>query len=182
MSAQTTNRATTFGMATDALAYELGRLLGALTDEHRALQAVTAEHAGAIRRADLAAMASATGRENEIVQRIALLDRDRAALAAAGGKQLGLPAQQTPTLSWIAAHIPGPSGDALRDAARTLRDLVAVVRHERAALAQAAETLAGHMKGILRVVEQRLSGAAAYSRTGGAPAASGALCALDVTS
>lgn len=166
----------------EALARELERLLAALAGEHERLRAITAARRAALSRADAVALGACTTDENEVVQRIALLDKERATLALVAARAFGLPATESPTLSWIAANVPESRRGSLMAAAGRLRDLIATVRHERAAVGQAADALANHMRGILRAVEQRLTGAAAYSRSGTAPALAGALCALDMTS
>jgi hypothetical protein len=127
----------------DALAREMERTLAALAAEHERLRAINSARKRAISVADTKAMAVCLGQENEVVQRIAALDRDRELIVRKAVERFGPPARSPAgrgvTLTWIASRFDEPDRSRLIMLASRLRDLIAVARSEAAAVAQAAD-------------------------------------------
>lgn len=171
--------------AADPLAADLGSVLDRLHAEHERLAIIAGARRRAIALADARAMAACIAQENEAVQRIAEIDAEREGIAARAERRFGRPAdagdEWRPTLSWIASRLPEPQRGALTSAASRLRALIERLRTDNAALAQAAETLAGHMTGIIRAVEGRLSHSGAYTPRGVVSAGPAVITAMDVT-
>lgn len=162
---------------------ELSALLESLRLEHEAMRAVCAARRVAISRADVRALGVCTSRENEVVQRIAGMEARREALVRRAVALFGEPSDGgTARLSWIAGRLEEPWKGRLEEAATRLRETIAELQREHAAGALAAETVAGHVLGIVRAVERRLSDSGAYTRTGGARVGPTALSAVDVVS
>lgn len=166
---------------------EIGRELGAVLEllrvEHEAMRGVCAARRVAISRADVRAMAVCTARENELVQRIASVDARREALVRRAVAEFGVPAEGGAVrLTWIAGRLEEPWRGRLEEAAGKLRETISALHVEHQASAMAAETVAGHVLGIVRAVERRLCDSGAYTRSGGARVGPSALSAVDVVS
>ncbi len=162
---------------------ELERVLEALRVEHEAMRGVCAARRVAISKADVRALGVCTARENEVVQRIAGMEGRREELVRRAVGLFGRPSDGGQArLSWIASQLEEPLRGRLERSALTLRSTIEGLRVEHAASAQATETIAGHLLGIVRAVEHRLSDSGAYTRTGGARVGPAALSAVDVVS
>lgn len=165
------------------VARELERVLEALRVEHEALRGVCAARRMAISKADVRALGVCTARENEVVQRIAGMEGRREELVRRAVGVFGRPSDGgNVRLSWIAERLEEPMRGRLMQVSVALRETIEVLRKEHAASAQAAETIASHLLGIVRTVEHRLSDSGAYTRTGGARVGPAALSAMDVVS
>lgn len=169
----------------DPMPLEVERLLRAFLAEQDRLREIAAARRRAIAAADPRAMARCVQDENEVVQRLAALDRERNALATAAAKRFPAPAgagrDWRPTLSWIAQRIEEPVRSSLLALAAELRERIETVRRENESVRMAADTLARHMQGILRAVEQRLNHSGAYGRRGLVPAGPAIVSCMDLT-
>jgi hypothetical protein len=155
---------------------QLDAVLRQLLAEHERLLALAGEHKAAISAADGRALGLCIGRQNEVVQRIAGLEKQRQVIvsaivrpgtpAPAKGARPGFSTHPEPTMAVIAAHAPEPMRTRLAGVASALRDLLNRLHKEHQAVKAAAETLSAHMEGLMRQVCQRLSHAGTYARGG----------------
>lgn len=171
----------------ESLAGELCALLDAMLREHRAMHAVVERRREALRRAKINDLNQCVAEESAIAQRVATLDQRResvavALVAALGGAPAGSPRGWRPNAEWLAARVGGKSAERLLTTAKSLREVIVSLREANAATREAAETVARHIQGIVRSVEQRLSGSGAYTPRGVVSAPPSALCGVDLTS
>lgn len=170
--------------ADDALADRLGALLGALSEAYDQLDALADARRRAVTTADLAALGAAVREENEIVQRVATLDAERASivrdLAQRSPAESALDPSST-TLTALAHRLAEPARGALLDGARRLRALIERVQRKNTASRQAVERLALHMRGLLAAAESLHSHTGAYHRSGAVRPGATVVSALDCT-
>jgi hypothetical protein len=156
-----------------------------LLAEHERLLALAGEHKAAIAAADGRALGLCIGRQNEIVQRIAGLERERQTIVAAivrpGSSKPGM-AGHDATLTKVTAAAPEPVRSRLAGAGVALRDILNRLHKEHQAVKAASETLSAHMEGLMRQVCQRLSHAGTYARGGSVGASVQVVSAMDVRS
>lgn len=166
----------------DPGARELSHLLDRLTREHARLLALADRRAAALSRADIRDLRVCVVEENEVVQRIAAIDKERAALVARLAARLGVGSSDGLTISALAQRFDERDRARLTTQASSLRALIERVRAVNDATRDAADTLAGHMRGVIRTVEHKLSTSGAYGPTGEVRAGPAALRVMDVTS
>jgi hypothetical protein len=172
---------------TPAAAFEqLDGVLRLLLAEHETLLALTSQHRAAISAADGHALGACIGRQNEVVQRIASLEKQRQAIvsaivrpAPARPGAFPQPAQD-PSLSTVASFAPEPIRMRIIAVAGALRDLLNRLHNEHLAVKVAAETLSAHMEGLMRQVCQRLSHAGTYARGGAVSASVQVVSSMDL--
>lgn len=172
---------------TRAICASLCAALDAMLVEHRALLGVVRRRKEALRRARIADLNACVAEESAITQRIAGLDQRResavlALLSAFGGVPAGSPRGWRPNAEWLAPRVGGDAGERLLAVAVELRKVITEVRTENACTREAAESVARHIQGIVRSVEQRLSGSGAYTPRGVVSAPASSLCGVDITS
>jgi hypothetical protein len=176
-------------VAADPEIQELEALLQQLLDEHEQLLALAASHRAAIAGANPHALGECVQRQNEVVQRVAELEKRRLGLVArladkmkplGAGRTGGVP--DKPTISWIARSLPEPIRARLVALADRLRELLARLQKEHAALREASAALAAHMEGLMRQLARRLSHAGTYGRRGIVEAPVQVVSALDLRS
>lgn len=155
----------------------LDALLRALVAEHERLLVIAGEHRAALAGADLPALNSCIIRQNEIVQRISELERERQALTGRAG-----PGDSPVHLSTLTASAGEPARSRLAALAARLRELLNQLHREHQMLRMAAEELSNHMEGLMRQVCRTLSHAGTYGRAGTVAAGSQVVSALDVRS
>lgn len=173
--------------AGESLAGELCAILDAMLGEHRAMMTVVERRREALRRAKINDLNQCVAEESAIAQRVALLDQRRESVVAAllpliGGVPAGAARGWKPNAEWLASRIGGKQGERLLTTAKALREVIASLREANASTRDAAETVARHIQGIVRSVEQRLSGSGAYTPRGVVSAPPSALFGVDVTS
>lgn len=171
----------------DALAGDLCAILEAMLAEHRALATIVERRRAALQRAKVHDLTECASQEGAVTERIAMLDRRRESLVAAlvasfGGAPAGVPRTWRPNAEWLAQRLPPRHAERLLAAATALRETLHALHAANAATCEAAETVARHIQGIVRAVEQRLSGSGAYTPRGVVNAMPGALCGVDITS
>ncbi len=171
----------------DSLAGELCAILDAMLREHRAMLAIVERRRAALRTAKINELNQCVGEESAAAQRIATLDQRRevviaAILPALGGVPAGSARGWRPNAEWLAPRIGGKHGERLLSTAIALREVITTLREANASTREAAETVARHIQGIVRSVEQRLSGSGAYTPRGVVNAPPSALFGVDLTS
>lgn len=164
----------------DSTADRLDALLIELTSAYDRLDEIADARQRAISSADLAALSNTVRDENEIIQRVAQLDAERASIVRDLAQEPRLDPATT-TLSQLAHRVADPARDALLDGARRLRTLIEKVQMKNAATRMAAEKLARHMQGLLRTAEGWHSHSGAYGRSGAVRAGAAVVTALDCT-
>jgi chromosome segregation ATPase len=143
----------------DRLAGPLAAVLEALIAEHEALAAAAEAHRAALRSADAAALAEANRRSGDVLARIAELeDKRRALITTRSGT--------TPKLSEVCAAWPAEARERVLALGEKLRELAVRVREEFAAVRQASQTLAEHLRGVMHQVAASLSHAGTYGPSG----------------
>jgi hypothetical protein len=150
---------------------QLEVILRLLVGEHERLLALTGEHGRAIATANVHALSVCIGKQNEVVQRIAALERQRQGLVGAIMRMPALQgparlAQTQPTMSAVTANAPEPVRSRLAAVTAVLRELLTKLHREHMVVRSAAETLSAHMEGLMRQVVQRMSHAGTYARGG----------------
>ncbi|MFG0305998.1 MAG: flagellar protein FlgN [Phycisphaerales bacterium JB040] len=135
-------------------------VLGELVLAHETLLALAGEHRAALTGADPKALGSVVERTGACLERIAALEDERRGLVCAD------PATPGPTLAELADLAPADRGGRVRELGGRLRSLLEKVRLEHGAIREASESLAGHMRGLMRQVSARLSHAGTYSAGG----------------
>lgn len=167
----------------DPGARELAHLLERLTREHAHLLALADRRATALARADIRDLRECVVSENDAVQRIAAIDKDRAALAARLASRFGIDAPGgVVTISALGAGFDEHDRERLARLTTSLRALIERVRAVNDASRDAADTLATHMRGVIRTVEHKLSTSGAYGPTGEVRAGPAAINVMDLTS
>lgn len=182
-------------MTTDPEIAELERLLEKLLTEHEELLALAGHHRTAIATADPHSLGACVQRQNEVMQRVAELEKKRLGLmarlmdkmrplaskASASGRSVEA-VPDKPTVSWIAKALPEPIRSRLVALAERLRDLLARLQREHAALKEASLALASHMEGLMRQLAKQLSHAGTYGRRGVVESKVQVISALDLRS
>ncbi len=195
----------------DTFADRLDRLLADLHAAYARLDAIADARARAVSAADTARITRAITDENEIVQRLAALDAERASIVRDAAQQTSAPAALDPVRTTITDLVGliengfahgrdaratitnggvGPNSGtgvspvqgALLEAAAALRRLIERVQAKNAATRIAAEKLAKHMQGLIRAAEGWHSHSGAYSRSGVVRAGATVVTALDCVS
>jgi hypothetical protein len=183
------------GALLDPAVEELERLLRGLLAEHGELLTLAAEHRAAISKADSSALAACVRRQNEVVQRVADLERRRMALMgqllerlrpAGAARGPGSASQSVvpdrPTITSIARALPEPVRARLIAVAERLRELLERLHREHLVLKEAATALAGHMEGVMRQVGRAFSHAGTYGRRGAMDGAVQVISGIDLRS
>lgn len=171
----------------DSLVGELCAILDAMLAEHRAMTAVVERRRQALRKAKINDLNQCVAEESAIAQRVAVLDQRRETVVATllpliGGAPAGAARGWRPNAEWLAGRIGGKQGERLLFTANALREVIGTLREANASTRDAAETVARHIQGIVRSVEQRLSGSGAYTHRGVVSAPPSALFGVDLTS
>lgn len=166
---------------TDPDAERLAALVDELVRSYEALVALADERLDAIRTSEARRLASCVRRENQIVQRVAEIERERMDVVASLARTLGSDKGGATRVTWIARRIEGDVGEPLLDQCARLRSLGEALRAKNAVAKTAAEHLAGHMTGLLQAVARHLNHAKTYSRNGGVDAGARVVSSLDIS-
>jgi hypothetical protein len=174
----------------DAEASELEALLEGLLREHEELLALAASHRDAISQADPQSLGACVQRQAEVARRVEELEHRRMAIVGRVAERMkkisgGKATEAVPdrlTISWIAKSLPEPVRARLVALADRLRELLARLQKEHAALREASLALAGHMEGLMRHLAKRLSHAGTYGRRGMVESRVQVVSALDLRS
>lgn len=150
----------------DKLLAELEELIRRLRDEHRVLLAMVQRKIAALRMASPALVTDCCARENEMVQRIAALEKRRQAVVGQITGLVSPNAAEPLRLMEIAQHAPADRADRLKVLHAELRGLVEQVRNDTAVARQATQGLIQHMQGMMQNLRQLFAGANTYGRRG----------------
>ena len=168
---------------------DLDAVLREMISEHEMLLGLAVEHRRALASANLKALGACIQRQNQAVQRIALAEKRRESIVGsiqaaaphiqAQPQSAGHPAAPI-TISAIAKTSPEPVRTRLLALSGTLRDVLNRLHREHTSLKLAAEKLATHVDGVMRLVCQHLSHSGTYARSGAVDASVRVVSALDV--
>lgn len=169
--------------ATAALVESLESALGGLIEEHERLTELARAQRAAIAAADAAALERVAREQRERMQAIAALDARRHEAAAQLAARYGVARQGAgPTVTAIAAAMPGSGGDRLRLLADRLRGTLRTLQREHEVIRAAAETVFAHIDGLMQQLSRRLSQTGTYTRPGARAPAVNLASAIDLTS
>jgi hypothetical protein len=158
----------------------LRALLAELTRAYTAMESLAESRQRAMSGADLNALGASVQQENQIVQRIAALDEERASIVRLVAQESRLDPATT-TITQLASKLPEPWQSELTDEARRLRVLIERVQRVNAAGQLAADKLARHMQGLIQAAERWHSHAGVYGRSGAVRTGAPVVTALDCT-
>lgn len=173
--------ATNQAAAHAGLPERLDALIQQLSAAYEALDELADARRRAVTSADLGALGSCVQRENEQVQRIAALDRERESIVRLAAQESRFDPATT-TITQLAGALPEPWRSDLLDAALRLRALIDRVQRKNESSRVAAEKLARHMQGLMLDAERRHSHAGVYGRGGAVRTGAPVVTALDCTS
>jgi hypothetical protein len=161
-----------------AAAAPLIELLGDLLALQDELGVVLRSKLDAMKRADTAAMQSASARESLLASRIAALDRRRHETLARTCAALCLPNDAAATLTVIAERLPPTDRERLLGLSAVLRQkIVTVAETHRVITIVSAEMLA-HYRSVFSAITRAAGDQPTYTR-GGRTAGASSLCVLD---
>ena len=152
----------------------LERIVFELIDRHeRLLDALGAQRV-ALTAADPERLREAARRYADLLEGIGVLEDERRALLgeAQDGRRV--------TLTALAPAMDEERRERVLDLGARLRGLIERCRREQSALRAAAESLSGHMEGLIRQVIARLSHTGAYDQRGRVEQGAQVVSALDV--
>ena len=136
----------------------------------------------AIRAASPADLSACISAENEVVQRVAAIEKRRIATVGKLAERLGSKAGVNTSFTWIADRIDAGAGDRIRRLARRLRDRMEMLNRLNETAALATKTLVTHMQGLMAQVGARLSHARTYARNGAVLPGAAVVSSVDMTS
>lgn len=136
----------------------------------------------AVRRADPNEVTLCIEEERTEAQHITALEPRRAQIVRTLAEALGSPDAEQTTLTWIAQHLGGESGDRLASSAERLRDRLESVRQENEVVRRALTHLGAHMEGLWRQAASVLNHARTYGRGGAVEPGPKVVSSLDLTS
>ncbi|MCA9312245.1 MAG: flagellar export chaperone FlgN [Phycisphaerales bacterium] len=161
---------------------ELESLLETLTARIGELVELASTRLDAIRGASPAELAQCIGRENQVVQAIAELEKRRVRVVGELAERFGSRAGVNTTWSWLADRIGGAPGERLRTLARSLRERMEMLTRLNETAALATRALISHMQGLMSQVGARLSHSRTYARSGAVLPGPAIMSSVDVTS
>lgn len=131
--------------------------------DHRALLVAVSQQRDAMKALDLGAMDEASRRQQQIRQRLTVMEARRRMLTEQLARSLRLAG--VPTVSAIAASLPAHSGKlvALRD---ELRGLIEQIRVDTQIATRVAGAVMGHLNTVVRLIGSAVQHAGVYTRSG----------------
>lgn len=167
-------------LSMDTAAADLDESLRGLIAAHEELLQLAAAHRSAISRADVRALSDIMNAQAAVVERVGELERQRQAAVAVMARAAGVGTKMTVTQ--IVRALADPMRSRLLALADRLREVLNRLHAEHMALREAAESLSGHMEGLMRQVCRKLSHAGTYARSGVVDTSAPVVTALDVRS
>jgi hypothetical protein len=164
------------------LGAELETLMRELVVCYEQLRTIGAMRHESIRGADAEGLGACVRQENELIQRVAEIEKRRIQLVGRCTEVLGEPERGEATMGWIAERAPEPLRGRLLSLAGSLRELLRAVSRQNRVSRETAEALASHMRGLIAKVAQHLNHAQVYGRAGVVEAGPRVVSALDITS
>jgi len=146
------------------------------------LETIGAMRHEAMRTADTDRLGACIRQENELVQRIAGVEKERIEVVGRLTEEVGAPGEGAATMRWLAGRVPEAAGGRLRSLADRLREVIGAVGRQNRVSRETAERLVCHMSGLIQTVAWRLNHAKTYGRSGVMSAGPSVVSALDVTS
>lgn len=146
--------------------HELERLLTDMLAEHERLEALLQTKLDALRRADAKAVTDCCGRENQIVQKIATLEKRRQAVVAQITQQHNPAAAELMTMAAIAATVDEPRKGRLLTLHAKLRSTAEQTQRTVRVAKQATEGLLNHVQGLMQRIARVVNDGGTYGRAG----------------
>lgn len=150
---------------------QLETVLVDMATAHERLLAVVNRKRQALGAADPRALAACCEEENQIVQAIGELEKQRLTLVAELTLRTDPSAAAPLRLGELAQRLPEPARGRLLVLRQQLRQRIEDVRHHTAVTRTATESLVRHMAGLVQVVGGMVTGIGLYGRGGAAPKA-----------
>ena len=148
---------------------QLQSLLEQLLEAHRVLHERVKQKMQAMRGAKPTLIEQACHAENEAVQQIAVLEKQRQNCVAELVQSLNMPNDRMPSLSEIIAHAPHNHAGQMTRTQRDLQQVIGEIRHEIRVASQASRGLLGHLRMVIEGVVKSVSKTGTYGRKGLAP-------------
>jgi hypothetical protein len=166
----------------DRLASDLERVLMELIAVYEAMASSAAERLAAIRGCDGARLTMIVRRENELVQRVAEIEKRRVGVVGTLADRLGLTDRSGTRIGQIADRLEDPWRERVRGLADRLRGLLTRVRRDNEVSGRAAASLSEHMGGLVRALAREMNHAKTYGRRGFVEAGPAVTSSVDVKS
>lgn len=170
------------GAAVGVEAEAVERLVRELLSGYERLLVLAVARREAIRSADLARLSACVRDENEVVQRLADLEKDRLRLIGPIATRLGSPDGDRTKLTWVAERMGGDTWERVRVAAQRLRETAGRLRAENEVGRSAASSLSRHMSGLVRSLRASLSHSRTYGSGGAVESGARVVSSLDLKS
>lgn len=136
----------------DPVVAAIEAVMGQMVTLHEELLALLIRKHGAVRKADVEAMAQLCGLENEKLQAISELEKQRQELAAKLTLLLNPKASEPLRVAQLAEKLPEPSRGRLLVMRQQLRAKLESVKEQTAIARRAADTLVRHVQGLVQGV------------------------------
>ncbi len=173
--------ATTPTTPPDEMAQRLERLVRELVSCYEGLVSLAESRLEAIRSSNAQNLAACIRQENQLVQAIAGLERERSEVVTALAHRMGSEKESATKITWIARRLKGPEGERITTLCDTLKRLAQQLGSLNEVARIAAEHLANHMTGLLQAVSRHLNHAKTYSRSGSVEAGARVVSSLDIS-
>lgn len=145
------------------------------------LEAILKQKLDAVRRAQHDRMTDYSRLENEQVQVIGDLEKQRLVLVAELTQLVDPDASQPLRLGELAERLPEPMRGRLLVLRQQLRQRLQATQHETSVARLAAETLLHHIQGIVQTISGALSGVGTYGKQGAPPRVAMAVSTFSAT-
>ena len=168
----------------EALTQQLEQLeetLGELVAEHEQLLTLMQEKRRCLREADTDGMSEICRLENEKLQTISELEKQRLETIGHMTLQLDANAREPMRLRGLAEALPEPARGRLLARRQQLRERMEEVRRESSVARRAAQSLMGHVEGLVNTLSSVAAQGASYDRGGGPSGAAPAVRTLNLT-
>ncbi len=148
---------------------QLEAILKQQTAAHEKLLTLLKRKREAVRTAQHEQVASLTHQENQAVQAISDLEKQRLALVGELTLIVDPAAKQPMRLAQLAQHLEEPTRGHLLVLRQELADRLKQTQQETAVAKRVTETLVRHMQGLIQTVGGAITGVGVYSRQGAVP-------------
>lgn len=145
---------------------QLERLMRMLNDEHTQLLSLVHRKSEAMRQAKPVLVADCCEQENERVQRIAALEKQRQQVVAAITESVDPNATEPMRMAQIADREGEPIRGRLLVSQAQLRETLVAIQKHNAVAKRATEGLLHHVRGVMQTVTRMVGDAGTYGRRG----------------
>lgn len=166
----------------EGLVAELENVLRELIGVYEGLVASASERLAAIRGSDSTRLASVVGRENELVQRVAEIEKRRIGVVERLAERFGLTEKSGTRVGQLVERMDEPWRGRVGELSTRLRGLLERMRRENEVSGRAATSLAEHMGGLVRALTREMNHAKTYGRRGVMEAGPAVVSSVDVKS